>query len=114
VVATVLTTYPEEGIVLSDWIGPLANAEAGNANKLSQYPTKSVQVTGTFGAAGSVAIEGSQDGTTWGALRDSTGTLIAITANTMIRDVLENTAFIRPRVTAGDGTTALRVMVVCL
>lgn len=111
-VATCRTTYPEEGVVQADWIGPLANAEAGDANQLSQKNIKSVQVIGTFGAGGSVAIEGSNDGTTWGALRDSTGTLIAITAATMIRDVLENTRYIRPRVTAGDGTTALRVIII--
>lgn len=110
-VATVLSTFPNENIIQLDWIGPLANAESGLAGEAERWPTKSVQAVGTFGVGGSVAIEGSNDNVNWAALRDSTGTVIALTAATIIRDILENTRFIRPRVTAGDGNTALRVIV---
>lgn len=111
-VASVLTTFPDEGMVQCDWIGPLANAETGNAAQAGRWPTKSVQAVGTFGAAGSVAIEGSNDGTNWFALDDSLGVVIALTAATPISDILQNTKHIRARVTAGDGTTALRVILV--
>jgi len=106
----VLTTYPEEGAVNASWPA-LANAESGNHAQLSKWPTKSVHAVGTFGAGGSVAIEGSNDGTNWAVLRDGTGTDIALTAATIVRDILENTRFIRPRVTAGDGTTSLNVII---
>ena len=101
-----LTSYLQETKVQCVWSG-LLNTDTGDAQGLSHWLTKAVQATGTFGVGGSVAIEGSNDGTNWAALRDSTGTAIALTALTIIRDVLENTRFIRPRVTAGDGTTNL-------
>jgi hypothetical protein len=111
-VATVLTRFPEEGVVEADWIGPLANAEAGSAAKLARYGAKSAQATGTFGAGGSVAIEGSNDGTNWFALtKDDSSAAIALTAAAPGAGILENTLYIRPRVTAGDGTTALRVII---
>jgi hypothetical protein len=102
-----LTSYLEETKVLAVWSG-LLNGDVGDAQGLSKWAIKAVQVIGTFGAGGSVALEGSNDGgTTWAALRDSTGTTIALTAATAIRDVLENPRMIRPHVTAGDGTTSL-------
>jgi len=100
---------PEELRLKCDWAG-LLNTDVGDAQALSHYPMKAVQAIGTFGVGGSVAIEGSMDGTNWGALRDSTGTAIALTAATIVRDVLENPRFIRPRVTAGDGATTLTLM----
>jgi hypothetical protein len=112
-VATVRTTYPEAEIIVADWTGPLANGEAGNANRLARFTTKSAHATGTFGVGGSVAIEGSNDGDNWFALtKDDASTAIALTAASPGAGILENTLYIRPRVTAGDGTTALRVIIV--
>ena len=108
---TVRTTYPDENVIQLDWIN-LLNAESGDAAQAARYPTKAVQAVGTFGAGGSVAIEGSNDGVNWFALRDSLGVVIALTAAAPIKDVLENTRHLRARVTAGDGTTALRVILI--
>ena len=64
-------------------------------------------VMGTFGAGGSVQMEGSNDGTNWfilsAAARTSTGPFAPLGAT-------EHPKFIRPNVTAGDGTTALTVV----
>lgn len=111
-VATVQTTYPDENVIQLDWIGPLANAEVGNAGQAARYPTQCVQAVGTFGAGGAVAIEGSNDGANWFALDDSLGVAISLTAAAPISDILHHTKHIRPRVTAGDGTTALRVILI--
>ena len=90
------------------WEG-LPNSEAGDAIPFSQYTDKSVQVSGTFGAGGSVRIEGSNDGgTTWAVLTDPQGNDLNITT-AKIEMVTEATALVRPRVTAGDGTTAINV-----
>jgi urease gamma subunit len=65
-----------------------------------------VQFTGTFGSGGSIQLEGSNDGTTWAILNDLQGTTIVKTA-AGLEGVAELTRYVRPRVTAGDGTTAL-------
>lgn len=69
---------------------------------------RTVQVTGTFGSGGTVVIEGTLDGTNFATLKDAGGTALSITA-AGVRSVLENVLAIRPRVTAGDGTTSLTV-----
>ena len=82
------------------------------ANRLSD---KTVQVLGTFGAAGSINIEGSNDGgTTWGILNDSRGkgNPLTFTAAAPPAVINENPELIRANVTAGDGTTALTVIIV--
>jgi hypothetical protein len=64
--------------------------------------TKCWQVTGTFGAAGSVQVEESDDGTNWfinGAAK---------TFATLV-DFSSASRFLRFNVTAGDGTTSLFV-----
>lgn len=75
---------------------------------------RSVQVSGTFGAGGSVLMEGSNDGVTYFQLKDQGGTLIALTAAGLVGfqpGILPR--FVRPRVTAGDGTTSLTVLMLC-
>lgn len=75
------------------------------------WPFKEVQVFGTFGAGGNVAIEGSLDGgTTWAVLNDIDGTALNVTSPSLVR-VRETVARIRARVTAGDGTTSLTVVI---
>lgn len=89
------------------WLA-LANGDDGAPSGFSHYGDKSVQVIGTFGAAGNLRIEGSNDGSNWGVLTDPQGNALDFTA-AKIEAVSELTRFIRPRVTAGDGTTSLSV-----
>jgi len=93
--------------VVSRWAN-MANGDDGESIGFSQYTDKSVQVTGTFGAGGSVRIEGSNDGSNWAVLTDPQGNDLNITA-AKIEMVTEATLYVRPRVTAGDGTTSLSV-----
>jgi hypothetical protein len=70
-----------------------------------------MQVTGTFGG-GSVALQGSNDGTNWVALKDLAGAVIAITAAGGV-DFSVSCVYIRPLITGGTGndvdvTIALR------
>jgi hypothetical protein len=71
---------------------------------------RSVQVTGTFGAAGTVVFEGSNDGVNYYTLTNPLGTAISVTA-AGITQVTETSAWMRPRITGGDGTTSLTVTV---
>lgn len=106
----VISTFVEEDVMAFEWASIL-NAETGNAAQAAKWPTKTVQVSGTPGAGGSVQLEGSNDGTNWTLLRDSLGVTLVFTA-AGLRDVLENTRHIRARVTAGDGTTNFKVLVI--
>lgn len=93
------------------WEG-LANGDTGKPVGLATFPDRNVQVLGTFGAGGSVSIEGSNDGgTTWAVLKDAQGVALTFTA-AGVGYVLANTELIRPNVTGGDVTTALDVILV--
>jgi hypothetical protein len=77
-----------------------------------EFSSKEVQVFGTFGAGGSVTVEGSLDGgTTWATLADVQGNALTFTA-ARLEKIQETTARLRARVTAGDGTTSLTVVFV--
>lgn len=87
-----------------------ATSDDGSAVELFGSPDRSVQVTGTFGAGGSVRLQGSNDGSNWAALTDPQGNDLNITS-AKIEAITEITRYIRPLVTAGDGTTSLVVTV---
>lgn len=88
---------------------PLANGDSGTPETPGRLSDRSVQIKGTFGAGGTVSIQGSNDGITWSILRDPAGVALTFTAADL-KEILENTVFVRPLVTAGDGTTALTVI----
>ena len=115
--ATTLTpvTFPTDqftgGVRGGSWT--LANGESGAALFLPPFSDKTVQVGGTFGVGGSVTIEGSLDGTNYIALTDPQGNALTKTA-AAIEAVSEAVPYVRPRVTAGDGTTAITVLIFAL
>jgi len=81
---------------------PLANGDDGSPVSFPTFSERSIQLSGTFGSGGSVSVMGSNDGTTWAALGS------AITS-AGIRQVAETTLYLKPSVTAGDGTTSITV-----
>lgn len=85
---------------------PLANGDSGSPVQFTGSTIRSIQFDGTFGAGGSISLEGSNDGTTYFVLTDPQGNAITKTA-AALEAVQEATRFVRPRVTAGDGTTSL-------
>jgi hypothetical protein len=94
---------------------PLANGDVGApiGPNHSDFADRNVQVFGTFGAAGNLAVQGSNDsGTTYAVLNDPSDNALNLTAakNEQILNVAELT---RPSVTAGDGTTALTAVILC-
>lgn len=91
--------------VLVQWL-LLANLDNGAPYEGVDFADRTVQIDGTFGAAGSISLEGSNDGVTWFALTDPQGN--AITKTTAALEVIEEgPRYVRPNVTAGDGTTSL-------
>lgn len=94
---------------LLQW-GPMANADTGAPQSLPGFCDRSIEVSGTFGSGGSVALEGSNDGTNFFALSNPAGTTIGITS-AGLQPCTTSCLWIRPHVTAGDGTTSLTVTV---
>ena len=100
-------------VMLYQWTGlTKATDDVGEPLVLPQYSDKTIHVTGTGGVGGVVTIEGSNelDSANWATLDDPQGNALAMAVD-KIEAVLENTYRIRPRVTAGDGTTNLTVTV---
>lgn len=105
---TRLETFKDDCHVIA-WTGlTFATTDDGDPLEMPGSADRSVQVTGTLGAGGSVRIEGSNDGVNYAALNDPQGNVLDI-ATLKIEQVLDLTRYIRPRVTAGDGTTSLTV-----
>lgn len=110
----VITQTPIPGSYVATWTG-LLTAETGVfADMPVDAATRSVQVSGTFGAAGNVIIEGSNDGTNFFTLNNALGTALGTITTAALNSIDQNCLFIRPRVTGGDGTTLLNVIIVCV
>ena len=103
------------------WTG-LLNGDDGAPFASPNRADKSVQVFGTFGAGGNCKIEGTNQqaydgngtiiaGLTYALLNDPASNVLDITA-AKIEQLLENPNAVRPRVSAGDGTTSLTVVIV--
>lgn len=91
------------------WSG-LLNGDTGTGVLIPYSEGMCFQVAGTFGSGGSVTLKGSNDGTNYIALTDPQGNAITKTS-AAIEQVEEKPLYIRPEVTAGDGTTDLVVTV---
>jgi hypothetical protein len=87
---------------------PLLNGDSGAPFPMPGFADRSVQITGTFGAGGTVLIEGSNDGTNYATLTDPQGVALSKTA-AALSEISQIVKFIRPRVSAGDGTTSITV-----
>lgn len=103
----VTKTGPGFSLQLCTWSG-LLNADSGSAFSFADWADRAVQITGTFGAGGTVVIEGSNDNVNYTTLTDASGAAMSYTAASL-KQMTEAPLYIRPRVTAGDGTTTLVV-----
>jgi hypothetical protein len=97
-------TRQTDGVTVT-WAA-IGNGVQGDA-VAGPWTTVFFTITGTFGAAGSIVMQGSNDGTNWFALSAA-----ALTAAGSVAPLgaTEHPKYIRPAVTAGDGTTALTVV----
>jgi hypothetical protein len=90
----------------------LANTDDGAPYNGPARQAISVQVSGVFGAGGNLIIEGSNDGTTYAILDDLDSAALGTITAAGLYQVRDRARYIRPRVSAGDGTTALVVTLV--
>lgn len=100
----------DPSIVRVTWTN-MANGDDGSPVRMSQWADRSIQVFGTFGAGGSARWEGTNTdaATNFAALTDPQGNSLDFTT-AKIEQVTEAVTQARPRVTAGDGTTSLTVV----
>lgn len=94
---------------VATWTGVI-NGNDGAPAGAAGYSDKTVQVSGTFGAGGTIIVEGTVNGTTWFQLTDPTGTVISFTS-TGGKAITEAVGFVRVRVTGGDGSTAINASI---
>lgn len=85
----------------------LANGDDGSTIQMPGSADRTVQFDGTFGSGGTIVLEGSNDGITYYTLTDPAANSLSFTA-AGLKSVTEVTRYMRPRVTAGDGTTSLK------
>ena len=95
--------------MVAKWAGLHTTNDTGAPFLCPHYADKSIQVVGTFGGA-TVTIQGSNmiDSPTYATLNDATGTALTITS-ACIKQILENTYWIRPYITGADANTNLDV-----
>ena len=99
-----------QAVAIVTWTA-MANGDTGSPLEMGNFSDRSVQVEGTFGSGGTVRIEGSLDGTNYRILTDPQGNDLEFIAAGGLEAVSELVRYIRPHVTAGDGTTALTVTI---
>jgi hypothetical protein len=87
----------------------MANGDVGDPIVLTKMNDRTVQVTGTFGAGGTVVFTGSNDGVTYLPMRDVFNAVVSATSAKLIT-LTEVPLYVRPEVTAGDGTTSLTLI----
>ncbi len=103
-----ISTWKDKAHVIT-WAG-LLNSDVGNPLEMPGSADRSVQVSGTFGTGGNLRIQGSNDGSNWNVLTDPNGEDLDIVESD-IAQIMESVRYIRPNVTAGDGTTDLTVSI---
>lgn len=86
------------------WTGLLADDD-GDPLLAVAFRKMSIQFTGTFGGA-TIVLQGSNDGTNWVTLDDVEGAALSKSATGMETSG-DFSLYVRPKVTGGDGTTAL-------
>lgn len=93
------------------WTGVLSGDTFSPLNA-PQLQDKTISAVGTFGAAGAVALVGSNDGTNWEPVHQAgTNTPINLTGAGMAA-LAESPVYLMPQVSGGDGTTSLTVSIV--
>lgn len=112
-VERITSQLPFQDLDVRRW-SHMANADDGEALQTPGLSDKSIQIYGTFGPGGKLLIEGANefDSPTYAPLSDPQGNTLEFSA-AGIKQILENPLLIRPRVTDGDGTTDLTVVIIC-
>lgn len=112
---TVSNVLQDQGGVIQVIYTGLLNGDDGfpiDSQNWGAHSDRSIEVTGTLGAGGTLVWEGANDNVpTWQTLDNPAGSPLSFTA-LGTKEVLEVSRLQRPHVTGGDGTTNLNVAVI--
>lgn len=100
--------YDFNGVTVHKW-DSMANGDVGAPVTMGRRNDKTVQIFGTPGIGGTVIMEGSLDGVNYAPLKNVFNGDLSFTDDS-IATITEVTTYIRPSVTAGDGTTSFTVL----
>jgi len=103
-------TIQNDGVMVCTWASITEN-DTGRGAQMARFPDRTVQAIGDFTTSGAISMEGSNDGTNWGALHDPTGAAIVLTALTQIALIVENPLYVRPRASAGTAVSMTVIVV---
>lgn len=98
---------PARGMHKAVWT--LAEGDTGLPSVEPQHSDRAIQIEGTPGSGFAMVIEGSLDDVNYHTLTDPQGNDLSFTGVGSINQILQNVSRVRPRCTAGDGTTAVVV-----
>lgn len=84
-----------------------ASGDTGDPLQMPGFSDRSVQISGTFDA-GTVVIQGSNDGTNWVTLSDPQGNAISKTS-AALEQILEITRYVRFSTSGGGGSMAVDI-----
>lgn len=96
-------------VVIYTWAN-LASGDTGKPIAGPGWADRTFQIVGTFGSGGTALIEGSNDGVNYGTLDDPFGNPMSYTTQTQPKQLIEIPLWVRPRISGGDGTTALSII----
>lgn len=107
---SVVTQIDVNGIFLATWTGLLqSSSDVGTAAGVPRCDILTFQLAGTLGTGGAVTLQGSQDNSTWGTLHTFGGADAVVDAIGEFVAVVEAPLYVRPSVTAGNGSTNLQI-----
>ncbi len=109
--ATNIDIAGDGSVRLITWTPLTTTNDTGYQAEWATFADRCIQFTGTFGVGGTVKLQGSNDGTNWADLTDPQGNAISKTA-AGLEAVTEVTRYVRPFVSAGDGTTSITASLV--
>lgn len=105
-----LPTFTDfDGVTVRQWVN-MSLGDVGSPINLARKSDKTVQVFGTFGVGGNVALEGSIDGVNWSTLKTVFNGSVSFSSGA-IATITEVPAYIRPAVVGGDGSTSITVLI---
>jgi hypothetical protein len=113
-VATIAYVNTDQLLDYDYFIWSLLTTTNADGAPVSYHGTadRTVQVDGTFGAGGTIVIQGSNDlsnPTNWFTLTNPLGAAALSLTAAALKLIGESPVWIRPLVTGGDGTTSLNV-----
>ena len=107
-----LGNTPRPGVTFT---GPtythLASSDTCSPVFMPALTDKTVQITGTTGAGGSITLVGSNDGVNFVALHDVFGVALSALVPGTIYQINEDSAWVNALIVGGDGTTAMNVII---